>query len=51
MLLMSVWLGWTLLIWARHVRGIEAALGGAGAAGMPPVRGRASASWTRSSMP
>ena len=37
MLLMSIWLGRTLLIWARHVRGIEAALGGAGPAGMPAV--------------
>ena len=37
MLLMSIWLGRTLQIWARHVRGIEAALGGAGPAGMPAV--------------
>jgi signal transduction histidine kinase len=37
MLLMSIWLGRTLLVWARHVRGIEAALGGAGPAGMPAV--------------
>jgi signal transduction histidine kinase len=36
--LMSVWLGRTLLVWGRHVRAIEAALGGAGPSGMPAVR-------------
>jgi signal transduction histidine kinase len=30
MLAMALWLGRTLLVWARHVRGIEAALAGAG---------------------
>jgi hypothetical protein len=37
MVLMSVWLGRTLVIWGRHIRGIEAALGGAGSGGMPTV--------------
>src|ERR1700722_17882040 len=37
MVLMSVLLGRTLLIWGRHVRGIEAALGNAGPEGMPAV--------------
>ena len=37
MVLMSAWLGRTLLVWGRHVRGIEAALGGAGSAAMPAV--------------
>ena len=37
MLAMSVWLGRTLLVWGRHVRGIETALRGAGAQGMPVV--------------
>ncbi|WP_428530650.1 sensor histidine kinase [Rhodopila sp.] len=37
MLLMSAWLGRTLLVWGRHVRGIEAALRTAGASGMPTV--------------
>ncbi|WP_428493560.1 sensor histidine kinase [Rhodopila sp.] len=37
MLLMSAWLGRTLLVWGRHVRGIEAALRTAGAGGMPTV--------------
>ena len=38
MLLMSAWLGRTLLVWARHVRAIEAALAGGGPEEMPPVR-------------
>ncbi len=38
MLLMSAWLGHTLLIWGRHVRGIEGALQNAGSSGMPTVR-------------
>ncbi len=37
MLLMSAWLGRTLLVWGRHVRGIEGALRGAGSDGMPTV--------------
>lgn len=37
MVLMSAWLGRTLLIWGRHVRGIEGALRTAGAIGMPTV--------------
>ncbi len=37
MVLMSAWLGRTVLVWGRHVRGIEAALGGTGTAGMPAV--------------
>ena len=37
MVVMSVWLGRTLLIWGRHIRGIEAALGSAGPGGMPTV--------------
>jgi signal transduction histidine kinase len=37
MVLMSAWLGRTLLVWGRHVRGIESALRGAGADGMPKV--------------
>ncbi len=36
-LLMSAWLGRLVRVWGRHVRGIEAALAGAGAAGMPAV--------------
>lgn len=36
-LLMSAWLGRLVRVWGRHVRGIEAALAGAGAAGMPSV--------------
>jgi len=35
MVLMSAWLGRTVLVWGRHVRGIEAALGNAGTTGMP----------------
>lgn len=38
MVLMAAWLGRTLLVWGRHVRGIEAALEGAGPDGMPVVR-------------
>ena len=37
MVLTSVWLGRTLLVWSRHVRGIEGALRTAGAIGMPTV--------------
>ena len=37
MLLMSAWLGRTVLVWGRHVRGIEAALGHAGTTGMPAM--------------
>ncbi len=36
-LLMSAWLGWLVRVWGRHVQGIEAALAGAGPAGMPAV--------------
>ncbi len=36
-ILMSVLLGRTLLVWARHVRAIERALAGAGVGGMPAV--------------
>lgn len=37
MVLMSAWLGRTLLVWGRHVRRIEAALRSAGPGGMPAV--------------
>jgi signal transduction histidine kinase len=37
MVLMSAWLGRTLIVWGRHVRGIETALGEAGPEGMPAV--------------
>lgn len=37
MVLMSAWLGRTLFVWGRHVRGIESALATAGYAGMPAV--------------
>ena len=37
MVSMSVWLGRTLLIWRRHVRGIEGALRDTGAGGMPTI--------------
>lgn len=37
MLVMSAWLGRTQMVWARHLRGIEGALAGAGAGGMPAV--------------
>ena len=37
MILISAWLGRILLVWGRHVRGIEAALSGAGPDGMPAV--------------
>ncbi len=36
-LLMSAWLGRLVTVWGRHVRGIEAALAGAGTGGMPAV--------------
>lgn len=36
-LLMSGWIGWTLLVWARHVKAIETVLAGGGDAGMPAV--------------
>jgi len=36
-LLMSGGIGWTLLVWARHVKAIEAALATGGSAGMPQV--------------
>ena len=36
-LLMSAWLGRLVRVWGRHVRGIEAALAGAGTDGMPAV--------------
>lgn len=35
MVLISAWLGRALFVWTRHIRGIETALGGAGADGMP----------------
>jgi signal transduction histidine kinase len=35
MVLMSAWLGRALIVWARHIRGIEAALGSTGSDGMP----------------
>jgi signal transduction histidine kinase len=38
MVLMAAWLGRMLLVWGRHVRGIEAALAGADGNGMPAVR-------------
>lgn len=37
MVLVSAWLGRTLLVWGRHVRGIEGVLHSAGAASMPIV--------------
>lgn len=37
MVLMSAWLGRTLLVWGRHVRGIEGALRKAGAVGTPTL--------------
>jgi signal transduction histidine kinase len=37
MVLMSAWLGRALFVWTRHIRRIEAALGGAGANGMPTL--------------
>lgn len=37
MLLMSAWLGWTLLVWGRHVRMIEASLGNTGVDDLPEV--------------
>lgn len=38
MVLMSAWLGRTLLVWGRHVRGIEDALHLADAIGLPTVK-------------
>ncbi len=35
MVLMSAWLGWVLMVWARHVSAMEATLGSTGAAGIP----------------
>lgn len=37
MVMMSAWLGRTMIVWGRHVRGIEAALAQAGQGGMPSV--------------
>lgn len=37
MTIMSVWLGWVMLAWNRHLNGIEAALADAGQGGMPRV--------------
>ncbi len=37
MVLMSAWLGRMLVVWGRHVRGVECALASAGPGGMPPV--------------
>ena len=37
MVLMSAWLGRTLFVWGRHVRGIEVRTGSAGPGGMPAV--------------
>jgi signal transduction histidine kinase len=37
MVLMSGWLGRMMIVWGRHVRGIETALASAGQAGMPAV--------------
>ncbi len=37
MVMMSGWLGRTLLVWGRHVRGIQDALRTAGSGGMPTV--------------
>ncbi|MBV9250444.1 MAG: sensor histidine kinase, partial [Acetobacteraceae bacterium] len=37
MVLITAWLGRALIIWARHIRGIEAALATAGAEGMPAL--------------
>jgi hypothetical protein len=38
MVLISAWLGRTLFVWTRHIRGIETTLGSAGADGMPDAR-------------
>ena len=38
MVTISAWLGRTLLVWGRHVRGIEGALQTTGADGMPAVK-------------
>lgn len=37
MVAMTAWLGRMLFVWTRHLRGIEAALGDAGASGMPSI--------------
>jgi signal transduction histidine kinase len=37
LVIMAIWLGRTLLVWGRHVHGIEAALEAAGPGGMPQV--------------
>lgn len=37
MTVMSVWLGWVVLSWSRHLNGIEAALAGTGPAGIPSL--------------
>ncbi|MGI4950890.1 MAG: sensor histidine kinase [Janthinobacterium lividum] len=37
LLIMAAWLGRTLLVWRRHVNGIESALVSAGSAGMPAI--------------
>ena len=37
MVVMSVWLGRTMVVWGRHVRGIEGALAQAGDGGIPAV--------------
>jgi signal transduction histidine kinase len=37
LLTMALWLGRTLMVWARHVRGIETALADAGPQGMPEL--------------
>ncbi len=51
MVLMSAWLGRTLLVWGRHVRGIEGALHRPARPACPLWAGPASGSWTRSSTP
>ncbi len=38
MVLMAAWLGRALLVWGRHVRGIQGALQKAGSGGIPTVR-------------
>jgi signal transduction histidine kinase len=37
MVLISAWLGRALIVWTRHIHGIEAALAGAGPGGMPTL--------------
>ena len=51
MVLMSGWLGRTLVVWGRHVRGIEEALRMADRPECRSSPGRESGSWTRSSAP